>query len=111
MAKMKSDEEFALQMVFCLDCGVCLTLIKIELQKQMCLNECLKERNKMKLPHYRLVTGGRDGILKIWNFNNGQCLKILKKGEYILINISQYKGGVSSITVFRILAFSLLYAT
>ncbi|CDQ97542.1 unnamed protein product, partial [Oncorhynchus mykiss] len=27
----------------------------------------------------RLVTGGRDGILKIWNFNNGQCLKILKK--------------------------------
>ncbi|XP_038817832.1 WD repeat-containing protein 49 [Salvelinus namaycush] len=27
----------------------------------------------------RLVTGGRDGFLKIWNFNNGQCLKILKK--------------------------------
>uniref|UniRef100_A0A8C9YGJ4 WD40 repeat domain 95 n=1 Tax=Sander lucioperca TaxID=283035 RepID=A0A8C9YGJ4_SANLU len=27
----------------------------------------------------RLVTGGRDGSLKIWNFNNGQCLKTLKK--------------------------------
>uniref|UniRef100_A0A3B4FYP8 WD40 repeat domain 95 n=1 Tax=Pundamilia nyererei TaxID=303518 RepID=A0A3B4FYP8_9CICH len=27
----------------------------------------------------RLVTGGRDGSLKIWNFNNGLCLKTLKK--------------------------------
>lgn len=30
----------------------------------------------------RLITGGRDGCLKIWNFNNGQCLKTLKKGTY-----------------------------
>uniref|UniRef100_A0A3P8XSW6 WD40 repeat domain 95 n=1 Tax=Esox lucius TaxID=8010 RepID=A0A3P8XSW6_ESOLU len=29
----------------------------------------------------RLVTGGRDGSLKIWNFNNGQCLKTLRKEE------------------------------
>uniref|UniRef100_A0A3B4UAR7 Uncharacterized protein n=1 Tax=Seriola dumerili TaxID=41447 RepID=A0A3B4UAR7_SERDU len=28
----------------------------------------------------RLITGGRDGCLKIWNFNNGQCLKTLKRG-------------------------------
>ncbi|KAM6933329.1 cilia- and flagella-associated protein 337 [Xenentodon cancila] len=28
---------------------------------------------------FRLITGGRDGSLKIWNFNNGQCLKTLKK--------------------------------
>ncbi|CAJ1065070.1 WD repeat-containing protein on Y chromosome [Xyrichtys novacula] len=27
----------------------------------------------------RLITGGRNGCLKIWNFNNGQCLKTLKK--------------------------------
>ncbi|XP_075330688.1 cilia- and flagella-associated protein 337 [Odontesthes bonariensis] len=27
----------------------------------------------------RLITGGRDGCLKIWNFNDGQCLKTLKK--------------------------------
>ncbi|ROK70867.1 WD repeat-containing protein 49 [Anabarilius grahami] len=27
----------------------------------------------------RLVTGGIDGCLKMWNFNNGQCVKILKK--------------------------------
>ncbi|KAI7801017.1 putative WD repeat-containing protein on Y chromosome-like [Triplophysa rosa] len=26
----------------------------------------------------RLVTGGRDGSLKMWNFNNGECLKILR---------------------------------
>ncbi|XP_027136179.1 WD repeat-containing protein 49 [Larimichthys crocea] len=27
----------------------------------------------------RLITGARDGCLKIWNFSNGQCLKTLKK--------------------------------
>ncbi|XP_036392841.1 WD repeat-containing protein on Y chromosome [Megalops cyprinoides] len=27
----------------------------------------------------RLVTGGRDGSLKVWNFNNGQCLKIFRR--------------------------------
>ncbi|KAK9962371.1 hypothetical protein ABG768_007741 [Culter alburnus] len=27
----------------------------------------------------RLVTGGRDGCLKMWNFNNGQCVKIFKR--------------------------------
>nr|XP_014351744.1 PREDICTED: WD repeat-containing protein on Y chromosome-like isoform X5 [Latimeria chalumnae] len=27
----------------------------------------------------RLVTGGRDGCLKIWNYNNGRCLRTLKK--------------------------------
>ncbi|KAL6471410.1 hypothetical protein MHYP_G00200600 [Metynnis hypsauchen] len=27
----------------------------------------------------RLVTGGRDGCLKIWNFNNGHCLKTLSR--------------------------------
>ncbi|XP_007889514.1 WD repeat-containing protein on Y chromosome [Callorhinchus milii] len=27
----------------------------------------------------RLITGGRDGCLKIWNYNNGQCLRTLKK--------------------------------
>lgn len=30
----------------------------------------------------RLITGGRDGILKIWNYNNGHCLKVLKKGRF-----------------------------
>lgn len=31
---------------------------------------------------YRLITGRRDGSLKIWNFNSGQCLKTLKKGQF-----------------------------
>ncbi|XP_067102784.1 cilia- and flagella-associated protein 337 [Osmerus mordax] len=44
----------------------------------------------------RLVTGGRDGCLKIWNFNNGQCLKILKKdGE------SREVCDCSYLTVYR----------
>uniref|UniRef100_A0A3Q2CWZ6 WD40 repeat domain 95 n=1 Tax=Cyprinodon variegatus TaxID=28743 RepID=A0A3Q2CWZ6_CYPVA len=29
----------------------------------------------------RLVTGGSNGCLKLWNFNSGQCLKTLKKGK------------------------------
>ena len=26
----------------------------------------------------RLITGGRDGTLKIWNFNNGACLSVME---------------------------------
>ena len=26
----------------------------------------------------RLLTGGRDGSLRMWNFNNGACLSVLK---------------------------------
>uniref|UniRef100_A0A8D1W886 WD repeat-containing protein 49-like n=1 Tax=Sus scrofa TaxID=9823 RepID=A0A8D1W886_PIG len=29
----------------------------------------------------RLVTGGRDGSLKIWSYNNGHCLHTLKHGK------------------------------
>ncbi|XP_043849564.1 WD repeat-containing protein 49-like [Dromiciops gliroides] len=29
----------------------------------------------------RLVTGGRDGCLRIWNYNNGHCLKTLMQDE------------------------------
>ena len=25
----------------------------------------------------RLITGGRDGTIKVWNFNNGACLSVL----------------------------------
>jgi WD40 repeat protein len=38
----------------------------------------------------RLITGGRDGTLKIWNYNNGHCLKILKKGKLAYENIVKY---------------------
>uniref|UniRef100_A0A674JPX9 Uncharacterized protein n=1 Tax=Terrapene triunguis TaxID=2587831 RepID=A0A674JPX9_9SAUR len=31
----------------------------------------------------RLITGGRDGCLKIWNYNNGHCLNTLKRGKHI----------------------------
>ncbi|XP_053398693.1 WD repeat-containing protein 49-like isoform X5 [Mercenaria mercenaria] len=27
----------------------------------------------------RLITGGRDGLIRIWNYNNGHCLKVLQK--------------------------------
>ena len=26
----------------------------------------------------RLITSGRDGLVKIWNYNNGHCLSTLK---------------------------------
>jgi WD40 repeat protein len=38
----------------------------------------------------RLITGGRDGLSKIWNFNNGHCLKILTKDENHEINDVKY---------------------
>lgn len=30
----------------------------------------------------RLLTGGRDGVVRMWNFNNGHCLTELKKGTW-----------------------------
>lgn len=29
----------------------------------------------------RLITGGRDGRLRIWNYNNGHCLRTLEKSK------------------------------
>ncbi|XP_011445499.1 cilia- and flagella-associated protein 337 isoform X2 [Magallana gigas] len=51
----------------------------------------------------RLITGGRDGILKIWNYNNGHCLKVLKKEDdndeicditYVEMNRNRYVVSV-----------------
>uniref|UniRef100_A0A3B3R332 WD40 repeat domain 95 n=1 Tax=Paramormyrops kingsleyae TaxID=1676925 RepID=A0A3B3R332_9TELE len=51
----------------------------------------------------RLITGGRDGSLKAWNFNNGQCLKIFREdGEshkvcdcaYLTVNRKSYVMSV-----------------
>ena len=28
----------------------------------------------------KLITGGQDGKIKIWNHNNGSCIRILDKG-------------------------------
>lgn len=36
----------------------------------------------------RLITGGKDGCLKVWNFNNGQCLKTLRRGMYCNLHFS-----------------------
>lgn len=39
----------------------------------------------------RLITGGRDGLTRVWNFNNGHCLKILtKESENLEINDVKY---------------------
>ena len=34
----------------------------------------------------RLVTGARDGSLKIWNFNNGACLSVLQTKYDVEVN-------------------------
>ncbi|KAL4229841.1 hypothetical protein ACF0H5_010233 [Mactra antiquata] len=31
----------------------------------------------------RLITGGRDGLIRIWNYNNGHCLKVLQKDKTV----------------------------
>ncbi|CAM9527261.1 unnamed protein product [Lampetra fluviatilis] len=47
----------------------------------------------------RLITGGRDGCLKVWNYNNGQCLRTLRKQRnaeeicdctYVVVNKNKY---------------------
>ncbi|XP_075264568.1 cilia- and flagella-associated protein 337-like isoform X2 [Convolutriloba macropyga] len=49
----------------------------------------------------RLITGGRDGILKIWNYNNGNCLKKLVPREpkevnsCIYVNINKTKKVIA----------------
>ncbi|XP_077197934.1 cilia- and flagella-associated protein 337-like isoform X2 [Paroedura picta] len=51
----------------------------------------------------RLITGGRDGCLKIWNYNNGHCLHTLKREDrheeicdctYVEVNRNKYVIGV-----------------
>ena len=32
----------------------------------------------------RLITGGRDGGIRLWNYNNGHCLKTMTKGIFTL---------------------------
>jgi len=39
----------------------------------------------------RLVTAGRDGSIKIWNFNNGACLSVLD---------SRYKEEVNILSLY-----------
>ena len=29
----------------------------------------------------RLISGGRDGTIKVWNFNNGACLSVLHNDD------------------------------
>ena len=31
---------------------------------------------------YRIVTGGENGVIKLWNYSNGHCVRILDKGVY-----------------------------
>jgi WD40 repeat protein len=38
----------------------------------------------------RLITGGRDGTSKIWNYNNGHCLKTLQKDNILEVNDVKY---------------------
>ena len=41
----------------------------------------------------RLITGGRDGLCKIWNYNNGHCLRVLNK---------ESKAEVADVKFFKI---------
>nr|XP_034971547.1 WD repeat-containing protein on Y chromosome-like isoform X2 [Zootoca vivipara] len=42
----------------------------------------------------RLITGGRDGCLNVWNYNNGHCLHTLKRGKQHADANGQKKGYV-----------------
>ncbi len=32
-------------------------------------------------PTHRVVTGGQNGRIKVWNYNNGQCVHVLEQGN------------------------------
>lgn len=43
----------------------------------------------------RLITGARDGTVKIWNFNNGCCLRELEKIDDEEVNyVEQSQRGI-----------------
>jgi len=33
----------------------------------------------------RLITAGRDGAVRIWNYNNGHCLRSLERGNTVFV--------------------------
>lgn len=35
----------------------------------------------------RVVTGGQNGKIKVWNYNNGQCVRVLDKGDILYISV------------------------
>lgn len=37
----------------------------------------------------RLITGGRDGTVKVWNFNNGACLRELEVFDYVEVILEE----------------------
>ena len=47
----------------------------------------------------RLITGGRDGRLRIWNYNNGHCLRTLEKSKTWLMLSLNRKIALSSFQV------------
>ena len=47
----------------------------------------------------KLVTGGQDGKIKIWNYNNGSCIRIMDKGIIYLSSLF-YKLQLFSLKLF-----------
>ena len=34
----------------------------------------------------KLITGGQDGKIKVWNYNNGSCIRIMDKGSHFCLH-------------------------
>ena len=46
-------------------------------------------------PPSRLVTGARNGAIKLWNYNNGQCIRSLDKGMHpTMCVVHSVVGGI-----------------
>ena len=53
----------------------------------------------------RLITGGRDGSLKIWNFNNGACLSVLESSFTVEVHCCNCQSSMLSFSHSSILPF------
>ena len=59
----------------------------------------------------KLITGGQDGKIKIWNYNNGSCIRIMDKGNCALCFILHCKFLIYAITGTSDEITSVIYAT
>ena len=69
---------------FSVDMGkdVGIRAMDVDIAGKRCVAHCSWDvQNSLLLP--RIVTGGDNGEIKLWNYSNGHCIRILDKGMLV----------------------------